>query len=272
MSTSLWRSVNYKTPVKYFINTFIREYDLSQANINALLYSGNLTEEEYKKYSLMNKQDREKSIGLWIRKDPSIYKAIQNGIIEAKKRLINENNIEEYEIVSIKNDAVFVVGRELHKTEFAPFKFNVKNTYSVYMQLQDLEIYYGDYVDPLSNTIKTNIEVKGISDNSLIKHQNGILDIICDACYKLQRENIKDTMQWISTIYAEFINRLLPKNYYREFDSYSKYKIKTFTQFMTLDEIDDSMISIIDINRNLLIIRDLMGIIADIYHSNVKRF
>ena len=40
MPTELWRSLNYKTQYKYFINTFIREYDLSKANINALLWGG----------------------------------------------------------------------------------------------------------------------------------------------------------------------------------------------------------------------------------------
>ena len=31
MPTDLWRSYNYKTPIKYYVNTFIREYDLSKA-------------------------------------------------------------------------------------------------------------------------------------------------------------------------------------------------------------------------------------------------
>lgn len=271
MPSSLWRSVNYKTPIKYFVNTYIREYDLSKANINSLLYTGRITQEELQNYLVMDKQDRERSIGLWIREDSSIYKDIQKGIIEAKRKLVYSNNIEDYEIVSVKNDAMFIVGRELHNTEFPPFKFNMKNVFSVYLQLQELEVYYGDFVDPMSGIVKTNIDVKGISDNVLLKHQGGMFDLICDACYRLQRENIKDTMSWISDFYEAFINRRLDKNYYREFNSISNYRINTFTQYMTLDIIEDSLIPIVDINRNLLIIRDLMSIISDIYRNNIKR-
>ena len=74
MPTSLWKSVNYKTPIKYFVNTYIREYDLSKANINALLYTGRITQEEHATYLSMDKQEREVKIGLWIKKDKSVYK------------------------------------------------------------------------------------------------------------------------------------------------------------------------------------------------------
>lgn len=271
MASSLWRSVNYKTPVRYYVNTFIREYDLSKANINSLLYKDRISLEEHKHYLEMQKQDREKAIGLWIKKDPSVYKDIQSGIIEAKRRLVYANNIEDYEVVSVKNDAMFIVGKDLHETEFPPFKFNLKNVYAVYTQLQELEVYYGDYVEPSTGIIKTNIDVKGISDNALLKHQGGMFEVICDACYKLQRENIRDTMNWISNLYVLYINRQLPKNYYREFNSESMFRIYTLARQMSLEEIDDSMVNIIDINRNLLILRDLMSIIADIYHSSIKR-
>ena len=127
MASSLWNSVTYKTPIKFLVNTYIREYDLSKANINSLLYTGRITQEEYNVYLSMEKNQREKTIGLMIRKDPTIYESIQKGIIEAKRNLICTNNIEDYEIVSIKNDAVFVSGRELGFTKFGVFDFKIKN-------------------------------------------------------------------------------------------------------------------------------------------------
>ena len=93
-----------------------------------------------------------------------------------------------------------------------------------------------------------------------------MLDLICDACYRLQREDIRDTIGWISQMYQAYIDRALPKEYYRSFDSFSGYVIKTFVQTMSLGEIDDSMVQYVDINRNLLILRDLMSIVSDIYH------
>lgn len=266
MPTNLWRSVNYKTPMRYFVNTYIREYDLSKANINALLYTGRITQEERDIYLAMDKMEREVKIGLWIKKDKSVYKDIQSGIIEAKRRLVRANDIEDLDVVSVKNDAMFIVGKELKETEFPPFKFSMKNVYTMYIQLCDLEVYYGDSVNPYHSTVDTNIDVKGISDELILLHQGGMLDLICDTCYKLQREDIRDIMRWIELIYQSYIRRELPKEYYRSFDSFSGYTIRTSYQTMSLGEIDDTMIQYIDINRNLLVLRDLMSIISDIYH------
>lgn len=271
MPTTLWRSINYKTPVKYFVNTYIREYDLSKANINSLLYTGRITQEEHTQYLSMPKQDREIKIGLWIKKDPSVYKDIQKGIIEAKRRLVHANDLEDFDVVSVKNDAMFIVGKELHETVFPPFEFKVKNCYTVYLQLQELEIYYGDYVDPNSGLIQTNIDVKGMSDESLLLHQGGMFDFICDICYKLQREDIKEVMSWMSNMYTAFIQRTLPKNFYRTFDSFSGYQINSFIRTWFLPDIEENMIPAVDINRNLLIFRDLMSIVADIYHIKFNR-
>ena len=70
-------------------------------------------------------------------------------------------------------------------------------------------------------------------------------------------------------MYEAFITRSLPKQYYRNFDSFSGYTINTFYRVASLSEIDDSMIKVVDINRNLLILRDLMSIVSDLYRRSV---
>ena len=184
MASELWRNINYKTPIKYFINTYIREYDLSKANINALLYQKVLTKEEYNRFYNMDKKEREVIIGKMISKDRTIYTNIQTGIKEAKRKLFISNNIEDIDIVSIKNDAVFIVGKLLPYTEFQPFKFVIKNEYNIFLQLQELEVYYSDNF--INGEFNINIDVKGIGDNNLILHEHGILDIICEVCGRLQ--------------------------------------------------------------------------------------
>ena len=267
MPTDLWKAVNYKTPIKYLINTYIREYDLSKANINSLLYTGTISQDQYKEFLAMDKKTREVRIGLMEKRDTSIYKKIQVGVIEAKRRLVYENEIEDFNVVSVKNDAMFISGDLLSKTEFPPFKFNIKNEYIMYFQLQELEVYYGDSDDSM-----VNIDIKGIDDNILPKHTNGMLDLICSLCYKLQRENISDTMQWMWNMYDNFINRNLPKEYYRSFDSVSMYTIRTMTTSYLTDDIDESYKNALDINRNLLIFRDLMFIVSDIYRGSMRSY
>ena len=269
MTSSLWRNINYKTPIKYYINTYIREYDLSKANINALLYQKRISKSEYDNFYSMDKKEREVIIGKMISKDRTIYQDIQSGIKEAKRKLFLTNNIEDIDIVSIKNDAVFIVGKYLQNTEFPPFNFVIKNEYNIFLQLQELEIYYSDSIDNIGYNI--NIDVKGIGDNNLLLHQNGMLDLICEVCRKLQREPIEETMNYVSIMYNKFINRELNKEYYRNFDSFSMYIIPTFMQFIQVPDISEDMKYAVDINRNLSIMRNLVGIVSDIYRQKKKR-
>ena len=270
MNIDIWKNINYKTPAKYFINTYIREYDISKANINALLYCGRLSKEEYVNYAIQDKRDREVQIGLLIKRDKSVYRDIQRGILEAKKRLVLSNNLDETRIVSIKNDAIFVNGEILKYTEFSPFTFIIKNTYTIFLSLQNLEVYYFDFLNQSTGDIDTTIDIKGIPDKTLRYHSGGMLDLICDLCYKLQRERIGDTMKWICHMYELFIKRQLPKQYYRNLDSSSQYIINTSVHYISLDNIDDSMIAVVDINRNLSLLRDMIHIVSNIYRIQCR--
>ena len=77
MPSDLWQRVNYKTNVKHLENQYIYEYDLSKANINSLLYTKRIDKDKYEYYMSLDKLQREREIGLWIRSDNSIYKYIQ---------------------------------------------------------------------------------------------------------------------------------------------------------------------------------------------------
>lgn len=270
MISDLWKRQNYKAPIKYLTNTYIREYDLSKANINALLYNKRITREEYNRLYSMDKKQREVTIGLMIKEDNSLYNSISNGIEEGRRRLFVKNEIEEYEVVSIKNDAVFVHGRQLPFTDFKDFIFVVKNEYTVYLKLQELEIYYTDSTDIRTGELLTTIDIKGLSEYNIQLHSNGMTHLICELCYRLQRENIESTMKWIIGIYDQFINRRLPKEYYRTFNYESGYTVPTYIRTATLFDISDDMIPIVDINRNLLILRDMVSIVSDIYRIKVK--
>ena len=269
MASDLWRKKNYKTPVKYFINTYIREYDLSKANINALLYEKKIPKKTYEKLDSMDKQTREITVGMMIRNDSSVYQAISEGITEARRKLIVSNGLEDYDIVAIKNDAVFVLSRLLPQTVFPPFEFKVKNTYTIYMQLAELEIYYSDSIDT-NGGISYNIDVKGISDEKLPLYQDGMLGLICDICYRLQRDHISRVLSYLSSMYGKFCRRELPLVYYRSFDPFCTYTINTTYSSYSLPDIDDKYINIIDIGRNNIIFRDLLYIVSDIYKARVR--
>ena len=68
---------NYNSQYDIIVNSFIREYDLSKANINALYSRGVINKAMYDNLYKADKAIREKTIGLMIRENQNIYKEIQ---------------------------------------------------------------------------------------------------------------------------------------------------------------------------------------------------
>ena len=268
--SNLWNEVNYRSPLPYIVNSSIREYDLSKANISSLHHFNVLSDQEYEYFLNLPKKDREVKIGLMIRKDNSIYKHIKKGIEYARHCLMKYNEIQTCEIVSIKNDAVFVYGRDLQHTQFDEFKFAVKNVFKTYMWLGgNIEVYYNDYEE--NGDILSSITIKGISDANIELHNDGILSIINQVCYMIDRYSIGDILAYVSDMYNEFKNRNLPVPFYRGFDSGSKYSIRTGYFAYLLDYADDSMRSVTDLSVNDSIFRNLLRIVYDIYNSRYGR-
>ena len=83
---------NYNSSYNIILNSFIHEYDISKANINALYSRGVIDKPTYDNLYNSDKAIREKQVGLMIRRDQNIYREIQNGIIDAKRQLIITNN------------------------------------------------------------------------------------------------------------------------------------------------------------------------------------
>lgn len=265
---SLYNQISYRSPYPYIVNNFIREYDLSAANINALLSEGIISEKQYGTFLSMPKKQREIAIGNMSR-DKTVMEAIQRGIKKAKKELFLSNRLLDEEIVSIKNDAVFVLGRELQYTVFGNYHFKMKNEYTIYMRLCDLEIYYGDMVR--DGEIDINIDVKGISDEVLYLHEHGMLGFICDTCNMIQRYSPDEVLSYVIGMYNKFITRQLPIEFYREFNSNSRYPIIAPVSAYYLDYIDHADLNKIDINRNTLIMRELIYIVSSIRSARTNK-
>jgi len=236
-----------------------------------LLYTGRIDETRYNELLNLPKEQREITVGLMIQKDNSIYKSIQEGIIEAKKRLFDANDIEDYDVLSIRNDAVFIHSRKLNATEFSPyFIFKEKGKYNMFMSICDLDVFYNDTINP-DGSVNYQLDIKGISEEKTLLHANGIGGLLCEVMYRLQREDVSLTIQWMTGILEKYLNRQLPKEFYREFNSDSDYVIRTFKMRIASKDIPDGLIPALDINRNLLVIRDIMEILTSIHISNLQR-
>ena len=99
----IYDKVNYTSDISYLANTIIYEYDISKANINVLYSKGAIDKQTYDYLYNANRMIRQVYIGKLQRDDKNIVSILKQGIIEAKKMLFEANNIEDYEVLSIKN-------------------------------------------------------------------------------------------------------------------------------------------------------------------------
>lgn len=246
--------------INYLINTTISEYDISKANINILYKEGVLNDYDYNRLLKADRNDRQKEIGIMILKNSNIYNIINNGIKEMRIAFMNANDLTDDNILSVKNDALFVIGTLPSITKFDNIEFKLKNVYSSFYKANNLELYY--YLD--KHTDKDLLDIKGISDNNIKKHDKYFLNFLKSLFYTIEVD-INDAVTMLRSFYDMYMSFRLDINYYRSFDAISMFKVLIGNKYYDVDMVDSY--SYLDINCNLNLIRDLWQIITHIQWS-----
>lgn len=270
----LWSQINYLTEARFHKGLYIREYDIQKANITVLLSLGLINTKSYDTLYYMDKSHRESTIGRWIRdeKESHINKRsiteemIKFGISEAKRLLFEANHIKDEEVLRIANDSVLVYRPlPLENTSFilntdnqVATTFLCKGEFTLFVKLAKTVI--------LFNSQTGNVEAKGINDSKLLLHQD-FLSIICQLLYYKELGDSKVALMNYHNFYNQYINRLLPISFYREFNAESGYRLlssgnkyasKYYGLLMPPDGFD---INKLDISYNLYVLRDLYAIL-----------
>lgn len=267
MYSSLWKCKNYISMIPHIISRHIYEYDITKANINVLYYMGEIDKEYYEKLKALPRMKRQVEIGYMIKYTEGLADKLSDGIAMFRRKLFEANDIQDHEVLSIKNDAVFIVGRKLNATKFYNVEFILKNHYTTYVRLdKHIEIYFES--NSIDRTI--SLDVKGISDNKLELHHQYMASLIADILYYMETNNISDGLTYISDIYNQYIERQLPIGYYRNFNADSDYTINVNGTLYSMDYCDPELFISLDIGYNLSIIRTLYGYLSNIYMQQNK--
>ena len=264
MNSKLWKQVNYHADIDYF-SGYIVEYDMRKANISALLSRGIINMDTYNYLFNADKKYREVYIGNMIKQDKNIYKEIQAGIIYAKKQFIEINDIKDEEILEIRNDAIYLLTDRPIQQQMSDYYFFAKKSFFTFY----FRFYFNkDFFYRFDfNTEKDIIEVKGISDEKLIFHQDYFLKFIADIAYGIERSNVEDVLNRWNEFYNAYVNKQLDIGFYREFNEESCYRISMKDKSFLLEAASEQNKPYIDINYNLRILRDLMKVVDSIYFS-----
>lgn len=239
--SELYKKTYWTTPLTLVQNR-IYEYDIRSANLTMLRRSGKIKESTLAMLDELDKQSREEAVGKMIRQNKKFYKIISRGIYEAREMLFRMNQLQDYEVLSIKNDAVFVIGRKLKYTQFGDIEFRVKNQYAIFQQVEKTEIYY----DRRHQTI----DVKGVND-AVVEHedhQNGIIQFFKQVSEYLVYDQRQALREYLIDFSQQYKSKQLNHEYYREFNSDNIYRtIMELSGFSyNLTEAGDSDLEIIN--------------------------
>jgi len=264
MISRLWEKDTYTIQnFKYIINTYIREYDMSKANISILLSLNIISKDRYNYLYSLDKMKRQIAIGILIRDDKQAGKALSEGFKSYRRKFFEANNIQDNDVASIKKDAIYIINKIAHKTQFEYVQFISKNIYSSLYVFSKFEIYY--YSDRVNRIEK--IDIKGISDDKLYLHKYHFLDFLCTVFHEVESGSLNVALDIIQGFYFKYINLELEKEYYRNFDSSCLYIMKN-AEFGIYD-IQEYNKNLLDISNNRDIIRELYSYISNIIISKI---
>lgn len=272
----LYERMYYTAPYSYIRSTFIREYDIQKANINALLSNGIITQKEYDWFCIIPKQQREEYIGKMAKNNKEIKLAsiIIDTIKEARRLFIETNGLSESSILSIKNDALYIINDIPTYTDFGNMHFILKNVYTSYYHIQiprGLEMYYS--LDRVNNLEK--LDIKGISDGNLeVYHEPFMVDFLKTLFYSIETDPIKDSIELIKAFYTKYINRDLDIEYYRQFGPKSMFDTLfnspvLKSRYLVNNPLSNQSNLVIDYNAS--IIRELYKIVCNIYFNETRQ-
>jgi hypothetical protein len=261
----LYDKSNYTADISYLTNVFIYEYDISKCNINVLHTAGVIDQETYDFLYGSPRMVRQKYVGN-LCKDKSIYNTLHDGIIEAKRQFFEANALQDRDILSIKNDAVFVLNKRANNTKFGLIEFIKKNVYTSFYRLNGMEFYYY-----YSNATKEEyLDVKGISDTKLELHEQYFTLILKDLFYSIQINGPDITMRMLKDVYAEYVTLVLPVGYYRNFNAGSMFHSKFSSNMGTgyeFESVTEDRKKDIDISNNLKILMEIQQILVSMYFN-----
>ena len=122
--------------------------------------------------------------------------------------------LEKDQILAIKKDAIFTL-KEVNYTKFGVCEFAKKNQYTSFLRLGELEFYYG----------YDKLDVKGLGEEALKKHENYMLKFIKTIFHKLETSTEDEIKRYFTRFYSRYKHRELDLGYYREFSVNSNFRV-----------------------------------------------
>ena len=217
LRTNLFERTTYlNKDIDYLFNMDIREYDLKDAGFSIIKQYRLLPKDKIDYLSKMDKTNRKIEIGMLRKYSKTFSDDLSKGFIEARKTFFSANDLTDDDILSVKNDAIFVIKKQC-QGQFGELDFRVKNEYLGYLYLNKIEFYYSALTD--------RVDVKGIDDELVELHRNHMIDFFKDVFSMKIYSERKVFIKFLTDFIKAYRRLDLELEYYRELSQDSLYSI-----------------------------------------------
>lgn len=244
-------SINRINTLRLFeVNSSIVEWDIRRAGINLIKTFSLLPKQKIEKLSMMEKREADKKIGIMQINDREFSKSLEQAFTDIMNDFLKENSLDmDWDVLSIKKDACFVINRRIQKSSFGEYiEFIPKNTYHAYMYLKPYEFYWTQ--DTL--TLKNMTSDKDKREKIIQLHENGILNLLDNAVHiaEVSGMNRIKLNRFLHEFVELYKKRELDFDYYREFNVQSGYRYKVLNSETIFEWITEEMFKNVDISYN----------------------
>ena len=253
VESTLYRRHNFTTDIDMIKNVPIIEYDMKEAGFNLLKWRGYFSDKQLEHLNSISKQERSEEIGKLQRGDSGLSRLLMESFVEARRMFFEANDIQDYEVISIKKDAILTIKR-CRYTELNEFiNFREKNAYIGYIKLmKDKEFYYDGK--------NSRFDIKGFSKD-VVEHHNGYLFKELLMIFTKLINGYDSYIDDLMYLKHDFCAFELDKGYYKDV-LFDKYIIRTFSnRLMECDDIENDMKKNCFNNNNLNFILSMLNVL-----------
>lgn len=273
-SSHLWEKTYWTAPINYITSTYIREYDISKANINVLLTIGAIDQKTYDYLYRLPKMAREVMVGYMMadRKEEKLAQKVLHGIKEYRRLFFEANEIQDYSVLAIKNDAIYLIEAIPKITAFDLIEFKHKQTYTSFYKLDkkfNKELYYR--LD-IPNDIEL-LDINGLNNEAYKMHELYMIDFLKALFGTIETAGLEESIKLLQSFAEQYINKALPIDYYRRFDNRCGYDTiihNSIGDIYNIKYLGEKDRDLIEIGHNYAILMNLYRYLASMHFNKRK--
>lgn len=238
--------LNYSSDILYIKNKTIREYDMQSGGYSIAISENLINDDEELLVRLKNADKKEKQIllGNYSKVDKEFTNKLHQNFREYVSGFITLNEIDRSKILRIAKDSVLFYGtNEIKRTQLRKVHFTKRGEWTSYLKINNIIFLYDGKND--------SWDIRGVG--KIENFENSLLEFVINLL-KINENNPKIIPSLLRDFREDYVNRNLFYEFYRQMNNNSlfQWKTKVNGKDAYTNILDDSLVSMIDINYNYI--------------------